>query len=97
MTNGTAPRPHRGTLVLVLGILGIVCCMPCGIVAWVLGNQDMKDMAAGTMDPTGMGMTKAGKILGIISVVLAVIGLIVWVAVAALGIAAGAAGAASQH
>jgi len=39
MTNGSALRPHRGTLVLVLGILGLVCCMPCGIVAWVLGNS----------------------------------------------------------
>lgn len=73
MTNGSALRPHRGTLILVLGILGILCCFVCGIVAWVLGNQDMKDMAAGTMDPTGLGMTKAGKILGIISVVLTVI------------------------
>ena len=96
MTNGSALRPHRGTLVLVLGILGIVCCMPCGIVAWVLGNQDMKEMAAGTMDPTGLGMTKAGKILGIISVVLAVVGLIVWGAMLALGVAAGAAGAAGN-
>lgn len=96
MTNGSALRPHRGTLVLILGILGIVCCMPCGIVAWVLGNQDMKEMSAGTMDPTGLGMTKAGKILGIISVVLAVIAIIVWVAMIALGVAAGAAGAAAN-
>ena len=73
MTNGTALRPHRGTLILILGILGILCCFVCGIIAWVLGNQDMKDMAAGTMDPTGMGMTKAGKILGIISIVIAVL------------------------
>ena len=73
MTNGTALRPHRGTLILILGIAGLLCCFVCGIIAWVLGSQDMKDMAAGTMDPTGLGMTKAGKILGIISVVLAVL------------------------
>ena len=73
MTNGSALRPHRGTLILVLGILGLLCCVVCGIVAWVLGNQDMKDMAAGTMDPSGLGMTKAGKILGIISVVINVL------------------------
>jgi hypothetical protein len=79
MTNGTALRPHRGTLILVLGILGLVCCMVCGIVAWVLGNQDMKDMAAGTMDPSGLGMTKAGKILGIISVALFVVGVFFYV------------------
>jgi hypothetical protein len=97
MTNGSALRPHRATLVLVLGIVGIVCgCFPVGIVAWVLANQDMRDMAAGTMDPSGMGMTKAGKILGIISVVLAVLSLVVWVAMVALGLAAGAAGAAAN-
>jgi ABC-type transport system involved in cytochrome c biogenesis ATPase subunit len=37
---------------------------------WVLGNRDMKDMAAARWTQPGSGMTKAGKILGIISVVL---------------------------
>ena len=79
MTNGSALRPHRGTLILVLGILGIVCsCFPLGIVAWVLGHQDIKDMDAGTMDPTGRGMAQAGKILGIISVALTVLGLMLY-------------------
>jgi len=32
-------RPHRGTLILVLGILGLVCCFICGIVAWVMGSS----------------------------------------------------------
>lgn len=26
-------RPHRGTLILVLGILGLVVCVICGIIA----------------------------------------------------------------
>ncbi len=71
--------PHRGTLVLVLGILGLVCCLICGIVAWVLGNTDLREMDAGRMDPEGRGLTQAGKICGIISVALAIIGLVVWV------------------
>ncbi|MDH4241328.1 MAG: DUF4190 domain-containing protein, partial [Phycisphaerae bacterium] len=58
--------PHRGTLILILGILSLVCCFICGIVAWVMGNGDLKEMAAGRMDPAGEGMTKAGKICGII-------------------------------
>ena len=74
MTNGSALRPHRGVLILVLGILSLVCsCFPLGIVSWVLGHQDLRDMSAGTMDPSGRGMTQAGKILGIISVVLTVL------------------------
>jgi len=70
--------PHRGTLVLVLGILGLVCCIICGIVAWVFGNTDLREMDAGRMDPSGRGLTQAGKILGIISVVLAIVGLGIW-------------------
>jgi len=66
MTIGTALRPHHGAIVLVLGILGLVCCMPAGIVAWVLGYQDLKAMRAGHMDPSGDGTTRAGMILGMI-------------------------------
>ncbi|MBI4585971.1 MAG: DUF4190 domain-containing protein [Planctomycetes bacterium] len=75
---GGALKPHRGTMVLVFGILGLVCCVAFGIAAWVLGNQDLKEMAAGVMDRTGEGMTNAGKILGIISVVLTVVGVVIY-------------------
>lgn len=63
-------QPHRATLILVLGILSVVICFVCGIVAWVMGNADMKAMDAGTMDPSGRGMTQAGKIIGIVGTVL---------------------------
>ena len=63
-------KPHRGTLTLVLGILSIVCCFICGIIAWVMANKDFKEMAAGRMDPSGMGLTKAGKICGIVGIAL---------------------------
>ena len=69
-------KPHRGTLILVLGILSLVCCGPLGIAAWLMGNTDLKEMAAGTMDPTGQGMTNAGKICGIIGTVLTILGAI---------------------
>jgi hypothetical protein len=61
--------PHRGTLILVLGVLGLILCMPLGIVAWVMGSGDLKEMDAGTMDAGGRSMTQAGKIFGIITVV----------------------------
>ena len=64
---------HRGTLILILGILSLVCCFICGIVAWVMGNGDLKEMAAGRMDPAGEGMTKAGKICGIIGIALQIV------------------------
>ena len=70
--------PHRGVVVLVLGILGIVVCFICGIIAWVMGNNDLRQMAAGAMDPSGRGMTQAGKICGMISVILAIIVIVIW-------------------
>ena len=64
--------PHRGALILTFGILGVACCFPFGIAAWVMGNNDMKQIEAGTMDPTGKGITNAGKICGIIGTVLGI-------------------------
>jgi hypothetical protein len=67
----TEPRPlerHRGDVVLVLGILGLMFCCILGIIAWVMGNNDLRQMDAGRMDPTGRSITSAGRILGIVSV-----------------------------
>ena len=69
-------KPHRGTLILVLGILGLVVCGPLGIAAWIMGNTDIKEMAAGTMDPSGRSNTSAGRICGMIASILMVIGVL---------------------
>jgi len=70
-------EPHRGTLILVMGLLGILVCFICGIFAWVWGNADIRKMNAGLMDPAGRSTTDAGRVIGIISVVLATAGLFV--------------------
>jgi hypothetical protein len=88
-------RPHRGVLILVLGILGLVICVISGIVAWVLGNGDLRAMDSGEMDPAGRGMTQAGKILGIIAVILNVLFILIWVVLMIIGVGAAAAGAAA--
>ena len=87
----TSLKPHRGVVVLVLGILGLVCCLICGIVAWVMGNADLAEMDAGTMDPEGRGLTQAGKICGIVSVILNVIGLVIWLFAMIIGVIGAAA------
>jgi hypothetical protein len=74
-------KPHRGGVVLALGILGIVVCFICGIIAWVMGNNDLREMTAGTMDPAGRGLTQAGKICGMIGVILAIVGLFIWLVI----------------
>ncbi len=71
--------PHRGSTVLVLGILSIVVCGICGPIAWVMANKDLAAMAAGAMDPAGLDSTKAGRICGIIGTAFLAIGLVVGV------------------
>jgi len=70
-------QPHRGVLILVFSILSWVVCLVFGIVAWVLANSDLQAMEEGRMDPTGEGMTKAGKIVAMISVIVSIVGVVV--------------------
>lgn len=84
--------PHRGVLVLVLGILGFVsfgCCLllPCGPIAWILGASDLKSIRSGRMDPAGESMTKVGMILGIISTVLICLGILAYAVLIVIAIA----------
>ncbi|GIW79665.1 MAG: hypothetical protein KatS3mg105_1472 [Gemmatales bacterium] len=69
-------QPHRGTLVLVLGILSLVVCAPLGIAAWIMGSNDLAAMRAGRMDPSGESMTQVGYVLGIIGTVFFGIGIV---------------------
>jgi hypothetical protein len=42
----------------------------CGIlgpVAWIMGHIDLGEMRAGRMDPSGEGLTNAGRICGIVA------------------------------
>ena len=66
---------------------GIFEIAPLGIVAWILGSKDLNSMAKGDMDPAGEGMTRAGKVLGIIATVLMGVGLLVATVVIGLVIA----------
>jgi hypothetical protein len=68
-------KPHRGVMILIFGLLGL-CCFIFPILAIVMGNSDLKEMKAGRMDRSGEGLTKAGVIIGIIMLILAVIGTI---------------------
>jgi hypothetical protein len=68
--------PHRGTAVLILGILSLVV-LPIifGPIAWIMANNDLREMRAGRMDRSGESNTNAGRICGIIGTVMGGIGL----------------------
>ena len=61
--------PHRGVIILVLGILSLVLCPPVGIAAWVMAGKDLQEMDAGRMDPAGRDFTRTGRILGVIATI----------------------------
>lgn len=70
-------EPHRGTLILVLGIIGLVMCQLLGPVAWILGKGDLAKIRAGTMDPRGESETNIGMILGIVASVFLILQMLV--------------------
>jgi hypothetical protein len=68
-------RDHRGGMILAFGIVGITtftCFLGLvfGILAWVMGNNDLKAMESGEMDPEGKSLTQAGKVCGMIGAIL---------------------------
>lgn len=76
---GPQVKPHRGVLILVFGILGLVICpIIFGVLAWVWGNNDLREIDAGLMDPEGKGLTQAGRIIGMVSVILMLVGIAFW-------------------
>src|SRR5262249_26596186 len=62
-------EPHRGGLILTLGIVGLVASflhilaivgLPLSIAAWSMAQTDIKQIEAGQMDPQGLSNTQAG-------------------------------------
>ena len=66
-------RGRRDTLVLVLGIVGIVLGLPFGLSAWLLGKSDLAAMDRGEMDSGGRRWTRVGMICGIVGLVVQVL------------------------
>jgi hypothetical protein len=82
------PRNDAATTSLVCGVIGLLVVLftlgggfwlslPFSIVAWLKGASGRRDVAAGAVK-TGDGTAHAGRVLGIVGVILAVIGAIVW-------------------
>jgi len=90
---GYYPEQVNGTLILILGILSILGCFSVilGPVAWVMGNNALKAIAAGQADPAQQGNVSGGRICGIIGTILWIIGAICYVIFVGIAIATGGA------
>jgi hypothetical protein len=85
--------PHRGGLILVLGILGwIIGCPIFSVAAWMMGSSDLREMRCGRMDPAGKGLTQAGYILGMIYCLLWIVVVVILMVVLMIGLAASTVG-----
>ena len=68
--------PHRGAVILTLGILSLVLmCIGVilGPIAWAMGTTDLSEMRSGRMDAEGEGITNAGRICGIVGTFLSLV------------------------
>ncbi len=74
------PENSQATTILVLGIIGLICCGPLGIVAWVMGQNEIQAIDAGRRDPTNRGTANAGRIIGIVATVLWAVSIVAFLA-----------------
>jgi hypothetical protein len=51
-------------------------CQLFGVAAWVMADNDLKEMDRGYMDPTGRDLSRTGRILGMVATGLLVTSLI---------------------
>ncbi|MEW1843290.1 DUF4190 domain-containing protein [Nonomuraea angiospora] len=73
---GPPPQSHpQGTTILVLGILSLVVCSFIGPFAWSMGTRALREIDESGYYYENRGMVQAGRICGIVSSVLMMIGL----------------------
>ena len=82
--------PEGASLILVLGILGLLICAPLGIAAWIQGNTYMKRCKEIGVEPEGSAV--AGRICGMIASILMLVVLVIYCAIFGLAMAGAAAG-----
>ena len=59
---------HRGGSILATGIVSLFCCWVIALVTIVMAVIDLQKMSAGTMDPSGRGLTIAGLVCAIVRI-----------------------------
>ena len=63
-------------------LFGILMALVCFGFWALMGKNDLKEMDAGIMDPAGRGLTNAGRICGMIAVIIQCVALGIWLLLA---------------
>ena len=63
-----------------------------GLPAWIIGNQSLQAIDSGQADPSERGLVQAGRIMGMVMTLLALIVVAFWVLAVAGVVAFGVAG-----
>ncbi|MFZ4721015.1 MAG: DUF4190 domain-containing protein [Ilumatobacteraceae bacterium] len=72
---GSMMEHPQGTTILVLGILSLVVCGVLGPFAWSMGNKALREIDANPqVSYTNRGNVSAGRICGMISSILLIVG-----------------------
>ena len=66
----------RAITILVLGIVGLLCCNLTAPVAWVLGRQELRDINLGAAPAQDQSFAQIGMVLGMVGTVLLVFALL---------------------
>lgn len=86
------PEHPQATLVLILGIVGIVVCGLVAPFAWVMGSRVVREIDASGGQLGGRSQAQAGRICGIVGTCLIGVGLlfvVIIVVIALAGLATG--------
>ena len=69
-------EPHRGNLIMTLGILSIFLSrLILGAIVWKMASTDLRKMDEGIMDSSGRSQTAAGRTIGMVMVILSLVSL----------------------
>lgn len=64
-------KPHRGEILLTLGILGLFLApLILAPITWFMAHNDLKEMGAGRMDSAGRTQTQTARIFSIVGTLL---------------------------
>ncbi|HEX7136057.1 MAG TPA: hypothetical protein VF228_25985 [Iamia sp.] len=76
----------QGTMVLVLGILGIVACQLVAPFAWVMGNRALEEIDRDPLRYSNRSNVNVGRILGMVGTILLGVTLVLVVLVIVLNV-----------